>query len=279
LYLSGADGMNRIVRIRVEGDRVSEPETLLDTVPATNAYHNGGDLLFGADGMLYASVGEAHEPQRAQDPADLGGKVLRLTPEGTPGPDNPFGPDVAAFTIGHRNSFGLCLDPATGTIWETENGPDRDDEVNRLEAGANYGWPVLTGSDGDAQYVDPVAVFGATVALTGCAWLDDILYVASFKDGAIRMVDPGTGEVEDWGGFGDGVTDVQAGPDGRLYAAAGSSIWAMGVGVDAPPAPAQPSGGARSLIAIVAAIVLALALAWRVLAGRRMRRELSPSDA
>jgi quinoprotein glucose dehydrogenase len=278
LYLTDATtGMNRVIRVRADGETASQPELLLDTVPATNAYHNGGDLLFGADTMLYVSVGEAHESDRAQDPADLGGKVLRLTAEGAPAPGNPFGEGIAAFTMGHRNSFGLCLDPATGTIWETENGPDRDDEVNRLEEGANYGWPLVTGSDGDGQLVDPVAVFPDTVALTGCAWRDGVLYVGSYNDGAVRTVDPGDGSVRTLGTFPGGVTDLQTGPDGDLYVASAGAIWRLGGGdhdapgpVDAPPLGPEPGAG-RAWIAIGAALVLAIGLAWRVVGGRRLR--------
>ena len=119
-------------------------------------------MMFGPDDALRA-VGEAHEPDRAQDPSDPGGKVLRLTPEGEPASGNPFGDDLAAYTIGHRNSFGLCIDPATGDLWETENGPPKQhDEVNRLVPGGNYGWPEHTG-DSDGRYEDPVTSFTQTV--------------------------------------------------------------------------------------------------------------------
>ena len=262
--------MNRLERLPAGGDTAGAPQVLLDTVPATNAYHNGGDLLFGADGMLYVSVGEAHEPARAQDPADLGGKVLRLTPHGTPTPGNPFG---AAFTMGHRNSFGLCLDPATGTVWETENGPDHDDEVNRLVAGDDYGWPEVTGRAGDERFTDPVAVFHRTVALTGCTWWNGVFYVGSYKDGRIRTIDPVTGAWKDFARFPMGVTDLQVGTDGALYVATTDSIWRLDPG-DLPPGnidefPPVPSR-ARRWIELSAAVVLALGLAWRIRAGRRL---------
>jgi glucose/arabinose dehydrogenase len=277
LYLSDpASGMNRIVRLRAD-EGTSDPEVLLETVPATNAYHNGGDLLFGPDGMLYASVGEAHETARAQDPADPGGKVLRLTPQGTAAPGNPFGEGVAAFTLGHRNSFGLCLDPATGQIWETENGPDRDDEVNRLEAGGNYGWPVVLGPDGDGRFVDPVAVLPDPVALTGCAWWDGSLYVGSYNDGRVRRVDVGSGDMAVFARFGAGVTDLQVGPDGWLYVATANAIWRIAPGTEATDGPGEEideatSIPARTWVALGAAVVLAVALVVRIAAGRRLRR-------
>lgn len=275
LYLSDpADGMNRLVRVRIE-EVSGEPEPLLTTVPATNAYHNGGDLLFGPDGMLYVAVGEAHEPERAQDLEDVGGKVLRLTPEGIPAPGNPTEGEPV-FTFGHRNSFGLCADPATGELWETENGPDVNDEVNRLEPGANYGWPDVTGDSG-GRYADPVAVFPDTVALTGCAWWNGMLLIGSWNDGRVRTVDPDTGGVTEILGFPSGVTDVLVGPDGALYVATADAIWRVGapptgsLGPTPMPSATGDEGDPAGWIAIVAAVVLAGALVVRLVAGRALR--------
>lgn len=277
LYLSDpTDGMNHLVRVRVVGDAArGDVEELLTTVPATNAYHNGGDLLFGPDGMLYVTVGEAHEPQRAQDPDDLGGKVLRLAPDGTPAPGNPLGEGSAVFTLGHRNSFGLCVDPASGDLWETENGPDRDDEVNRLVPGADHGWPAVTGNSGGA-FADPVAVFPETVALTGCAWWRGELLVGAWNDGRVRSIDPTSGDVEEVFGFPAGVTDLQVGPDDALYVATAEAIWRMadlpdGGPLGPDPMPEPPSDDdTRGWIAIAAAIVLAGALIVRVRAARHL---------
>lgn len=295
LYRSDpASGMNEVLRVRADGDRAAgEPELLTRTVPATDAYHNGGDMVFGADGMLYVAVGEAHDPGRAQDVDDLGGKILRLSPDGTPAPGNPFGDGVAAYTIGHRNSFGLCVDPDTGVVWETENGPDENDEVNRLVGGKNYGWPETTGT-GDARFTDPVAVFPRTVALTGCAWWQGDLYVGAYGDGELRTVAPDTGEVSGAFSFGAGVTDLQVGPDGALYVVTEAGIWriedpgASGTTSTSTPATtsvpatttlgptpspaADPGSGGRSWIVAVAAVILGGSLALRLWAGRRAGR-------
>lgn len=283
LYLSDpADGMNRLVRVRAD-DAVTGLEPLLTTVPATNAYHNGGDLLFGPDGMLYVAVGEAHEAERAQDPEDVGGKVLRLTPEGSPAPGNPTEGNPA-FTLGHRNSFGLCADPATGDLWETENGPDVNDEVNRLEAGANYGWPDVTGDSG-GRFADPVTVFPDTVALTGCAWWRGELLAGSWNDGRVRRIDTATGDATEVLGFPAGVTDLQVGPDGALYVSTADTIWRVGtaptgsLGPAPMPAPSEDGGGASRWIAAVAAVVLVGALAVRFSAGRALRGSRDPRDA
>ena len=277
LYLTEpGPGMNVIGRVRADGDTAGGFERLRETVPGANAYHNGGDLLFGPDGRLYATVGEAHESARAQDVDDPGGKVLRLTDRAEPAPGNPFGEGTPAFTMGHRNSFGICLDEA-GTIWETENGPDRDDEVNRLEAGGNYGWPVVLGPDGDGQFVDPVAVLADPVALTGCAWWQGSLYVGSYNDGRVRRVDVGSGDMAVFARFGAGVTDLQVGPDGWLYVATANAIWRIAPGTEATDGPGEEidegtSIPARTWVALGAAVVLAVALVVRIAAGRRLRR-------
>lgn len=279
VYLYRSDpisGMNELVRIRADGDRATGAlEILLATVPATNAYHNGGDLLFGPDNLLYVSVGEAHEPDRAQDLDDLGGKVLRLTTEGEAAPGNPLGAWSPVYTYGHRNSFGLCADPSTGAVWETENGPDRDDEVNRLTPGANYGWPAVTGDSG-GRFEDPLTTFEETVAITGCAWWRGDLYVGSYKDGVVRRIGP-DGKREDVSTMPAGITDLQVGPDGRLYVATSVAILALGepVAGRTPPATAAPGRGIGGAIggwlAVVAVVVIAGALLLRLRAGRSVR--------
>ncbi len=295
LYLSDpADGMNRLVRVAIDDDGGSgAPDALLTTVPATNAYHNGGDLLFGPDGMLYVAVGEAHERDRAQDPNDVGGKVLRLSPEGDPAPGNPFGDGNPAYTLGHRNSFGLCVDPATGDLWATENGPDVDDEVNRLDAGANYGWPEATGDSG-GRFADPVVVFPDTVALTGCAWWQGELLVGSWNDGSVRRIDTIRGAATEVFGFPAGVTDVLVGPDDALYVATADAIWRMAaappgapasastptsLGPDPMPTPQEDGSQRTGWIAIIAAVIIAGGLVARLVAGRSLRSAGDETDA
>jgi glucose/arabinose dehydrogenase len=305
LYLSDArDGRNRLVRIRADGDRAAgAPQTLLDLLPSDTGYHNGGDLLFLSDGTLLVAVGETHDADRAQDPDDPGGKILRIARDGSVPNDDPVGPGNPAFTLGHRNSFGLCADVVRGTIWETENGPDVDDEVNRLVAGANYGWPEVTGVADDPRFTDPEAVFPDTVALTGCAVAGDALYVGAFNTGALyrfALTSDGQrlGEPTVAASLPAGITDVTTGPDGALYAATADAIWRLG-GVSADesaspstaPSPASetpsasliPESAAPSTdagdagrstpawVPVAAALVLAVGLILRLVAGRRLR--------
>ena len=111
---------------------------------------NASRIIFGKDRMLYMTVGAGDPPQamRAQDPNDLAGKVLRLRDDGTVPPDNPFvgraGYRPEIYTMGHRNPLGLAVQPDTGAIWECEDGPNGGDEINILQAGKNYGWPVVS---------------------------------------------------------------------------------------------------------------------------------------
>jgi glucose/arabinose dehydrogenase len=280
LYLSDAvTGRNELLRVRADGDVGTRVQVLQTFLPTAGIYHNGGDLLFAADGDLYVTVGEAHDSGRAQDTNDVGGKVLRFTADGAPAPGNPFGPGNPVFTDGHRNSFGLCQDPGTGEIWETENGPDVNDEVNRLVAGADYGWPVVTGDSG-GRFQDPVAVFHDTVALTGCAWWHGALYVGSYNDGLVRRIDTTTGAATPVASFPSGVTDLAVGPDGDLYVAAQDGIYRLTSASAAPGAPVIPATGhgasARTWIAALAIVVLAFGLALRAWGGHRLRRAGRP---
>jgi glucose/arabinose dehydrogenase len=282
-YSDAVSGRNLLVRFR-EDRPGGTPQVLLTGLESASGYHNGGDLVFGDDGMLYASLGETHDPTRAQDPADLGGKIVRLAPDGAIPSEGPFGPENPVWSYGHRNSFGLCVDPANGDLWETENGPDRDDELNLIARGGNYGWPEVTGVAGDGGFVDPVAVFPDTVALTGCAVVDGTVYAGAFNDGtlyALPAADRTSGPMRAFASFDAGITDVAAGPDGRLYVATSDAIWAIApairgvAGMSQAPSPAG-SGGAegRPWIAVVAAVVLAFGLALRFAAGRRLRADI-----
>ncbi|HEV3474534.1 MAG TPA: PQQ-dependent sugar dehydrogenase [Actinomycetota bacterium] len=161
---------NRIVRLRKTGKRVVRQR--LASIPATT-FHDGGVIHFGPDGKLYAVTGDAGQPERAQQPSNLGGKVLRLEENGNRPGDNPIA-GSKAFSIGHRNSFGFAFDPQTGSLWQTENGPDCDDEVNLVLPGHNYGWgpasdcPNISESGSDPQ--QPELTFNPLIAPTGAAF-------------------------------------------------------------------------------------------------------------
>ena len=265
-------GINRLARFRADGDVADgPPQVLLDGLVTANRYHNGGDLVFGDDGMLYVTIGESHQRNLAQDTASIGGKVLRLLPDGSIPSDDPI-PGNPLFTLGHRNSFGICVDVATGDLWETENGPTSDDEVNLLRAGGNYGWPQVMGTGGPEGTIDPVIDHVQEIAPTGCAvWRGD-LYYGSYLDGAIRRLDlpPGPSpQPVAVALIGEPVYDLVVGPDDRLYVASSSGIWRM----DAPPSGSvsvpPPQGVSPSTpwwgwAAVVAGAAIAVVLGWRL---------------
>ncbi|WP_091110677.1 PQQ-dependent sugar dehydrogenase [Nocardioides psychrotolerans] len=170
---------NRVVRATLRGDRLGEPTPIFTGIP--NGYiHDGGRLEFGPDGMLYVSTGETGEPSLAQQRDSLGGKVLRLTPAGKPAPGNPFG--TAVWSWGHRNVQGLAFDDAD-RLWASEFGQDTFDELNRIDEGANYGWPQVEGKGGQDQgFVDPQQVWNTDEASpSGLAFLDGYLWMAALK--------------------------------------------------------------------------------------------------
>jgi glucose/arabinose dehydrogenase len=155
----GPDGLvNRVVRHRVRDDFARE-SVVLDGIPGASI-HDGGRIAFGPEGSLYVTTGDAGRGARAQDPHSLAGKVLRLRPDGSPRPDNPFG--NAVFTLGHRNPQGLAW--REGTLFSTEHGPATDDEINVLRAGNNYGWPEVKGPSERDEFTDPIAAYTPTIA-------------------------------------------------------------------------------------------------------------------
>lgn len=135
-----ATGDNRVVRFRADGGAA---EVIVSGIPKAGN-HNGGRIAFGPDGKLYIGTGDAAAPERARDLRSLGGKILRVEPDGAVPADNPF-PASPVWSFGHRNVQGLAWD-GRGRLWASELGPDRDDEINLIVRGGDYGWPQATGT-------------------------------------------------------------------------------------------------------------------------------------
>ncbi|MFE1904739.1 PQQ-dependent sugar dehydrogenase [Streptomyces gardneri] len=221
-YLTAASD-NRIVRMRYgggDGDRLGAPEPVLTGIPK-GTVHNGGRIAFGPDGMLYAGTGETGVTGLAQDRASLGGKILRMTPEGRPAPGNPF-PGSVVYTYGHRNVQGIAWD-ADGRLWAAEFGQNTWDELNLIEPGKNYGWPEAEGQAGREGFVDPVAQWPTSEASpSGIAYARGAIWMAALRGERLwRVPLSGTERSGDPEAFLSGeygrLRTVLAGGDGRLW--------------------------------------------------------------
>ncbi len=162
----GTSTLNRLVRMRDAKGVGVEETVLIDAIPGS-AQHDGGRLKFGPDGKLYLTVGDGEVDTRAQDNGSPNGKLLRVNTDGSASAGNPFG-GSPVWSFGHRNPQGIAWQPDTGALYETEHGPSGvfplccQDEVNLIERGKNYGWPVVTGQPHDARFVDPLVWSGRT---------------------------------------------------------------------------------------------------------------------
>jgi glucose/arabinose dehydrogenase len=199
VFYTASSQENRIVRLR---HRVRGPGLVTDHVLSiainVGANHNGGPMHIGPDRKLYVTTGEQAQPARAQDLADPGGKVLRMNLNGGRPANNPV-PGSLAFSFGQRNSFGIGFDPVTGRLWQSENGPECDDEVNLILPGGNYGWGSGSSCPGTSTEgpspIQPEWAYTPTIVPTGvsfcqgCGLGPDVegdLLLGVFSDGTIR---------------------------------------------------------------------------------------------
>jgi aldose sugar dehydrogenase len=170
IYLSLAHGRQkhnttRVVRAVLSGDTLTDVEVIFDNTPKGTSVHYGGRLAFMSDGTLLVTTGEgADYRERAQRLDVVLGKIVRINDDGTIPHDNPFvdtpGADPAIWSYGHRNPQGLYVDVATGTVYSTEHGPKGGDEINVIEKGVNYGWPVAThGIDYSGARISPFETY------------------------------------------------------------------------------------------------------------------------
>lgn len=226
-YLTTATD-NRVVRF-VPGS-TEQPVSVLDGIPKAGI-HNGGRIRFGPDGLLYITTGDAGQPDRSQDPSSLAGKILRVRPDGSVPQDNPF-TGSPVYALGLRNAQGLAWD-RHGNLYASEFGPNRDDELNRIVPGGNYGWPEVTGRAGDPRFIDPIEVrqppeasWSGIAVLSGGAigqWEGDLFATALRGQRLWRFS-------LDAGGGVTGVEELFAGEFGRLRAvvqAPDGTLWLL----------------------------------------------------
>lgn len=185
IYLYYTKGsFNRVSRF-VLNDQLSNETVILDNIPSS-PIHNGGRLKFGPDGKLYLTTGDAGNSNSAQDLNSLGGKILRLNPDGSTPSDNPFGNLV--YSYGHRDPQGLSWSP-DGTLYESEHGATKNDEVNIIIRGGNYGWPLYQGNDTANGFIKPVRAYTEfTLAPSGLAYYQGSLYLAGLRGNQLRQL-------------------------------------------------------------------------------------------
>lgn len=217
-YEEGGALRNRVVRFRMEGRTLVNPEVIISGIPGAGN-HNGGRLKFGPEGRLYVTTGDARAPDSAQEPDSLAGKILRLNDDGAVPADNPF-PGSPVYSLGHRNPQGLAWD-RQGRLWATEHGSAATDELNLIRPGGNYGWPVIRGDETAPGMESPVLQSGRqTWAPSGTAFAGGSLYFAGLRSQGLFEVVMEDGEVnlrrhleKNFGRL----RAVVTGPDGFLY--------------------------------------------------------------
>jgi len=226
LYLTSetANGTeNRVVRYVYRDGALTDATIIIEGIPGAR-YHDGGRIAFGPDGYLYVTTGDAGNEASAQDTTALSGKILRLEDDGSIPADNPF--ENAVYSYGHRNPQGLAWD-ARGQLFATEHGRSGVlsgyDELNRIERGANYGWPEVQGDETRDGMTPPVLHSGAsdTWAPASLAYRDGMLYWGGLRGQALYEASIEGENVSDFaahfvGEYGR-IRDVQFDSDGRLY--------------------------------------------------------------
>lgn len=220
-FTAGSD--NRVAALTLDrgATRIEGQRTILTGIPAAGI-HDGGRLLAAPDGTLFVATGDAGDRGNSQRLDSLGGKILRITRDGAAAPGNPFVDAPRVFSYGHRNVQGLALD-GSGQLWASEFGQDSFDELNRVEPGGNYGWPVVEGPSDDPRFVSPYAYWPTDQASpSGLAITGDTAWMAGLRGVRLWLIplDTAAGQVLPTallrGDFGRLRTVIPA-PDGSLW--------------------------------------------------------------
>jgi aldose sugar dehydrogenase len=225
-YIRDGGIYNKILMLTEKNNMIVDSKTILDNIPASDL-NNGGRIKFGPDGKLYISIGDSEHPELAQDTNSLAGKILRINHDGTIPYDNPF-PNSPIYSYGHRNVQGLAWHPVTEELYATEQGPMGNDEINIIEPGSNYGWPIETcnysSSSPATRFKTPLFCFNPSIAPTGIAipvsdrlgYQNDAIF-ATLRGTHLHQIDLSSRMQDNiLVGYGR-LNDVVEGPDGSLY--------------------------------------------------------------
>lgn len=219
---------NKVIRITESENKLTDAVVILDKIPGAE-FDNGGVIKFGPDEKLYITTGDATNKTASQDLESLSGKILRLNDDGTTPSDNPF--HNLVFSYGHRNPQGMAWDKS-GNLYVTEHGPTKNDEINLVKAGQNFGWPDQECS-GNKNFVDPLVCYNPSLEPAGIVFyssnkldLGNDLIMATLRGTNLYQltIDNGiiTAQKSILGGAGR-IRDVNEGPDGYLYIFTGNT--------------------------------------------------------
>lgn len=191
----GSDGeiYNRVSRFEDKGKRAVNEEVLVEKIPGSSN-HNGGRIAFGPDNKLYITTGDTFNREIAQDLDNLGGKILRLNPDGSIPEDNPFA-DSPIYSLGHRNPQGLAWHPETGDLFISDHGPSGEDglrakdRIKVVDAGDNFGWPDKIGAFDNSEYKDPLIMWENPVPPSGMTFYQGKLYVGTLRSQSLVRIE------------------------------------------------------------------------------------------
>src|SRR3989449_3935169 len=279
---SGSFTHGHIVRYTANGNTGASLKDLFDvTSSAPNTvYHNGGYIKFGPDGKLYATVGEFHQDQQAQNQGSMTGKMLRMNPDGSVPSDNPTAGSLD-YALGIRNSFGFDFDPSNNRLIATMPGLNSDDKILIIIRNGNYGWPTCVGICNDSRFIDPIVDFNPIVTPTGIAAVAPNSYIfGEFNTGdLVQLQLNATGSVLSMTQLYNvpgGIIAVELGPNNKLYFTSPDTIYTYDL-------PARPAANAADpslvTLAIIVIIAAGLLLVYTALHYRRKLQTRQQADA
>ncbi|GAA3807294.1 PQQ-dependent sugar dehydrogenase [Nocardioides panacisoli] len=209
---------NQVVKATLRNDELGKVEPVLTGIP-NGEIHDGGRIAFGPDGDLYVTTGETGDEKLARDRDNYAGKILRITPEGKKVAGNPF--DTVVYSWGHRNMEGIAWDDS-GNLWASEFGKDTADELNLIQPGLDYGWPVVEGMSHQRGYTNPQLTWPPDDASpSGLAFDGGYLWMAALQGERLYRITVQGKKATDPEGFFEGdygrIRTVVTAPDGNLW--------------------------------------------------------------
>ena len=225
-YAKNGGLYNKVLMLTEKNNKIVNSKIILDGIPASDS-NNGGRIKFGPDGKLYVSTGDSETPELAQNTKSLAGKLLRLNDDGTIPDDNPI-PESPVYSYGHRDIQGFAWHPITKKLYASEHGPAGNDEVNIIEPGSNYGWPIEvcnhSTSSAPIRFETPEYCFNPEIAPSGLTiaasnklgYQNDILFT-TLRGSHLHHIDLET-RIQDniLVGYGR-LSDIVEAHDGSLY--------------------------------------------------------------